>query len=135
LFFVIELLQKNPLHPVQYVLAGLALLVFYTLLLSISEFLMFDAAYTIAAAATVLLITLYAWWHFKKTGIALLFLVSLAVLYGFIFVLIRLEDTALLVGSISLFIILATLMYASRRIKWYGEKAVAPNGSLPVQPE
>ncbi len=121
LFFIIELLQKNPLHPVQYVLVGLALLVFYTLLLSISEFLYFDIAYIIAAAATVLLVSLYAWWHFGKWKITAVFALSLLALYSFIFILIRLEDTALLIGSIGLFVILFIVMYFSRKIKWYGE--------------
>ena len=123
----IELLQKNPFHPVQYVLVGLALLVFYTLLLSISEFISFDIAYIIAAVAPILLITLYALWHFRKWKIALVFNVSLLALYGFIFVLIRLEDTALLIGSIGLFLVLATMMYFSRRIKWYGGQWPAEN--------
>ncbi len=120
LFFIIELLQKNPVHPVQYVLVGLALVIFFTLLLSISEFILFDFAYLIAAAATILLITMYAKSHFKSIKTALVFATVLSCLYSFIFVLIRLEDTALLVGSIGLFIVLAIVMYASRKIQWYG---------------
>lgn len=120
LFFIIELMQKNPLHPVQYVLVGLALVIFYTLLLSISEYILFDYAYLTAAAATVILITLYAKSHFKTWKSAAVFGSLLGALYGFIFILIRLEDTALLVGSIGLFIILALVMYGSRKINWYG---------------
>ena len=120
LFFIIELMQKNPLHPVQYVLVGLALVIFYTLLLSISEYILFDYAYLTAAAATVLLITLYAKSHFKTWKSAAVFGSLLSGLYGFIFILIRLEDTALLVGSIGLFIILSLVMYGSRKINWYG---------------
>lgn len=120
-FFIIELLQKNPLHPVQYVLVGLALVIFYSLLLSISEFMVFDIAYLIAALSTILLITLYAKGHFKSWKTAGIFFFLLSCLYGFIFVLIRLEDTALLVGSIGLFIVLALIMYASRKITWYPE--------------
>jgi len=122
LFFIIELMQKKPIHPVQYVLIGIALVIFFTLLLSISEFLMFDAAYCIAAAATILLITLYAHTHFKSAKTASVFGLFLTCLYAFIFVLIRLEDAALLVGSIGLFIILAIVMFGSRKINWYGEK-------------
>ncbi len=120
LFFIIELMQKKPLHPVQYILVGLALVIFYTLLLSISEYLLFDYAYSIAAAATILLITFYAKSHFNSWKSASIFGVLLTCLYGFIFILIRLEDTALLVGSIGLFIILALVMYGSRKINWYG---------------
>ena len=120
LFFIIELMQKNPVHPIQYILIGLALVIFFTLLLSISEFLIFDYAYFIAATATILLITLYAKAHFKSSKTAAVFGTILSCLYSFIFVLIRLEDTALLVGSIGLFIVLAIVMFASRKINWYG---------------
>lgn len=119
LFFIIELMQQRPVHPVQYVLVGIALVIFYTLLLSISEFIAFDLAYTLAATATVLLITLYAKGHFQSWKIASVFAGVLGALYAFIFILIRLEDTALLVGSIGLFIVLALVMYASRKVNWY----------------
>ena len=124
LFFIIEIMQRKPFHPVQYVLVGLALVIFYTLLLAISEYILFDHAYLIAATATVILISLYAKSHFASWKTAIVFFSTLSLLYGFIFVLIRLEDTALLVGSIGLFIVLALVMYASRKINWYGEKLV-----------
>ena len=54
LFFIIELMQHKPIHPVQYVLIGLALVIFYSLLLAISEFIAFDLAYLIASAGTIL---------------------------------------------------------------------------------
>ena len=120
LFFIIELMQRKPIHPVQYVLIGLALVIFYSLLLAISEFLAFDHAYLIASAATILLIGLYAKAHFRSWKSAGIFSGVLTLLYGFIFVLIRLEDTALLVGSIGLFIILALTMYGSKKVNWYG---------------
>ncbi|MDB5201576.1 MAG: creD [Ferruginibacter sp.] len=133
LFFLIELMQKKPLHPVQYVLVGLALVIFYTLLLSISEYLLFDKAYLIAATATVLLITLYAKGHFRSWGTAAVFAAVLAALYSFIFVLIRLEDTALLVGSIGLFVVLAVVMYVSGKINWYGNATKAQAEFQPQQ--
>ncbi len=123
LFFIIELMQKKAVHPVQYVLIGLALVIFYTLLLSISEFIFFDNAYLVAASATVSLISLYARGHFNSWKTAGIFASVLSGLYSFIFILIRLEDTALLLGSIGLFIILALVMYASRKINWYGNSA------------
>lgn len=119
-FFIIELMQQKPFHPVQYVLVGLALVIFYSLLLSISEYILFDYAYLIAALATILLITFYAKGHFKSLKTAAIFFALLSCLYSFIFILIRLEDTALLVGSIGLFIVLALVMYISRKINWYG---------------
>lgn len=125
LFFIIELLQKKPVHPVQYILIGMALIIFYTLLLSISEFIPFDFSYFIAATATVLLITFYAYGHFRSSRTAAIFGSVLILLYGFTFVLIRLEDTALLIGSIGLFIILAIAMYLSRKINWYGQQTAS----------
>jgi inner membrane protein len=69
--------------------------------------------------ATILLITLYAKGHFASWKVAGIFAGILTALYGFIFILIRLEDTALLVGSIGLFAVLALVMYASRKVNWY----------------
>ena len=124
LFFIIELMQRKPIHPVQYVLIGLALVIFYSLLLAISEFLAFDYAYLIASVGTIMLIGLYAKSHFKSWRSSGIFSGVLTLLYGFIFVLIRLEDTALLVGSIGLFIILALTMYASKKVNWYGNTEI-----------
>jgi inner membrane protein len=122
LFFIVELIQKKPVHPVQYILIGLALVIFYTLLLSFSEFILFDIAYLVAAVATISLITMYVKAHFGNWRAAGIFSLVLTFLYVFIFVLVRLEDTALLVGSIGLFLILAIAMYLSRKIDWYGTK-------------
>lgn len=126
LFFIMEIMQKKPVHPVQYVLVGLALIIFYTLLLSISEIASFDLAYFIAASATILLITVYVHSHFQQAKTAAYFTLLLSLLYGFIFILLRLEDTALLVGSTGLFIILAMVMYASRRINWFQAVTTTP---------
>jgi inner membrane protein len=131
LFFIVELMQKKPMHPVQYTLIGLALVIFYTLLLSVSEFVMFDLSYLIASAATISLVTWYAGAHFKAWKPALILLAALSVLYSFIFILIRLEDTALLIGSVGLFIILAIAMYFSKRINWYGTNQ--QQEALPVE--
>lgn len=122
LFFIIDVMQKKPVHPVQYILVGIALVIFYTLLLSFSEFILFDGAYVAAALATISLISLYVKSHFANWRTAGIFTLVLTLLYTFIFVLVRLEDTALLVGSIGLFFILAIAMYLSRKIDWYGTK-------------
>ena len=121
LFFIIELMQQKPIHPVQYVLIGLGLVIFYSLLLAISEFIPFDYAYLTASLSTILLIGLYAKNHFRSWKSSGIFSGVLTLLYGFIFILIRLEDTALLVGSIGLFIILAITMQASKKVNWYGK--------------
>ncbi|HRN55273.1 MAG TPA: cell envelope integrity protein CreD [Agriterribacter sp.] len=121
LYFFLEILQKRTVHPIQYVLVGLALSIFYTLLLSVSEYIRFNIAYGIAAAATIALITLYTKSLFHKWKVAMLFGVILTVLYTFIFILLQLRDSALLFGSIGLFIVLAAVMYYSRKINWYGQ--------------
>lgn len=121
LYFFVEILQKRSVHPLQYILVGIALCIFYTLLLSISEYLEFGIAYAIAAGATIALITLYSRGLFNKWNTALLLGALLAMLYGFIFILIQLEDNALLFGSIGLFILLAIIMYCSRKIQWYAK--------------
>lgn len=124
-FFFLEIIQKRLVHPLQYLLVGFALCLFYTLLLSISEYTNFNIAYAIAASATVGLIGLYVQSVFNNKKTALGFSTALAGLYSYIFILIQLEDYALLFGSIGLFIILAVLMYFSRKIDWYGAETIA----------
>lgn len=122
LFFITEITQKKPVHPLQYVLIGLALVIFYTLLLSISEFIHFDIAYSVSALAVITMITLYAKQLFSDRKASLVTGAIMFAQYLFNFVLIRLEDSALLVGSIGLFIVLGVIMYVSRNIDWYGLK-------------
>ncbi|NGP76258.1 cell envelope integrity protein CreD [Balneolaceae bacterium YR4-1] len=118
-FFMIELLGKKVIHPVQYLLIGFALLLFYTLLLSISEYLSFNLAYVIAASSIIALITVYSFRvlsDMRKTGIILGVLI---LLYGFLYILLQLQDYALLMGSIGLFIVLSLVMYLTREIDWF----------------
>lgn len=119
-FLFLEILQKRQIHPLQYLLVGFALCIFYTLLLSISEYLGFNIAYLIAAIATVSLIGCYTWNVFQSGKTAIGFTIALGGLYSYIYILIQLEDYALLFGSIGLFVILAIIMYFSRKIDWYG---------------
>ncbi|HTN47720.1 MAG TPA: cell envelope integrity protein CreD [Flavipsychrobacter sp.] len=118
-FFFLEVLQKRQVHPLQYILVGFSLCIFYSLLLSISEYTGFNPAYLIAATATVLLIGLYVRSIFKQGKVAMIFTSALSGLYTYIFVLIQLQDYALLFGSIGLFLIIAVLMYFSKKIDWY----------------
>jgi inner membrane protein len=126
LYFFLELFQKRSVHPMQYILVGLALCIFYTLLLSVSEYIDFNISYMIAATGTVLLITFYTKSLFLEWRIAIWFGLFLTLLYTFIFVLIQLQDGALLFGSIGLFILLAVIMYYSRRIDWNYTKHTTP---------
>ncbi|MCW3123548.1 MAG: Inner rane protein CreD-like protein [Flavipsychrobacter sp.] len=125
-FFFLEILQKRQVHPLQYILVGIALTIFYALLLSISEYTGFNIAYLIASIATVSLIGLYAWSMFKSAKTAAGFTCTLSALYTYIFILIQSEDYALLFGSIGLFVIIAIIMYYSRRIDWYGVSRNTP---------
>ncbi|MEJ0065661.1 MAG: inner membrane CreD family protein [Caulobacteraceae bacterium] len=106
-------------------LVGLAQMAFYLLLLSFSEYLGFDGAFAIAAAATVLLMGLYAGAAFKSRGRGAQALTVFGVVYGLIYLLMRLEDFALLAGSIASFLGLAGAMYLTRNLDWYGGKAAA----------
>lgn len=120
-FLLIQLVSKIYIHPFQYIMIGLALVMFYTLLISITEHSSFFKAYAIASASVLGLITLYSRAILKGFKFPLLVCTSLASLYGFIYIIIQLENYALLVGSIGLFIILAIIMFASRKIDWGNE--------------
>ena len=118
-FFFIEVLYKRFIHPIQYLLVGISLIIFYTLLLSISEHLSFNYAFIISAIATLVLITGYVFAILKSKNLTILISGILAILYGFIFIIIQLQDYALLIGSIGIFLILGLVMYFSRKIDWY----------------
>jgi len=119
-FFLIQTVSKINIHPFQYLMIGLALTMFYTLLISISEHSSFLNAYSIAGIAVVLLIAVYSNTILKSFKFMGLIGASLTALYTFIFVIIQLENYALLVGSVGLFLILATIMMVSRKIDWSG---------------
>jgi inner membrane protein len=119
IFFFVEVINKKRIHPIQYILVGLALCIFYTLLISLSEHITFMYAYIIAAFAVITLITVYCSAMLKSRQLTRLVASVLSVLYIFIYTIIQLQDYALLMGSIGLFAILATVMYLSRNIDWY----------------
>lgn len=119
LFFVMEIVAGRRLHAIQYILVGSAQVVFYLLLLSFSEHVGFGNAYFIAAAATVVLTAAYgasAYGGWLRAG---LLGVALGTQYGLLYMLLKAEDNALLIGSIVLFLALAATMYVTRRIDWY----------------
>jgi inner membrane protein len=118
-FFLWEIFHAALLHPVQYLFVGFALCVFYLLLLSLSEHVGFDRAYSLSAAVTTLLIAGYAWSVLGGRAAGASVLGALSVLYGFLYLLLRLEDYALLAGSVALFLILAFVMFVTRRMNWY----------------
>jgi inner membrane protein len=134
-FFFIEVLNRVFIHPVQYILVGIALIVFYTLLLSLSEHIGFNASFILSALATLVLVTGYVRAILRSMRLALVVSGILLLLYAFIFVIIQLQDYALLLGSIGLFIILAVVMYFSRKIDWYGLSLGAKEPKAPAVPE
>lgn len=118
-FFLIEVINKTNIHPFQYILVGISLVIFYTLLISISEHIQFNFAYIISALATILLISTYIRAILKSNKLTLLISSVLTILYSFTFIIIQLQDYALLFGSIGIFIIMGFVMYFTRRIDWY----------------
>ena len=118
IFFLIQSISKIRIHIFQYTMIGLALILFYTLLISITEHSSFLKAYLIAGTSVIVLITLYSISILKSRKFPTLIGLSLGALYGFIYVIIQLENYALLFGSIGLFLILAAVMYFSRKIDW-----------------
>lgn len=119
--FFTEIMEKTRIHVLQYLLVGLALCLFYSLLLSISEHIGFNMAYLISAVLTIALVGGYTLGIIKKKKPAFIMSGLLSVLYIYIFILIQLETFALLAGSLGLFVILATVMYFSKKIDWFNE--------------
>lgn len=118
IFFLIQVISKVRIHIFQYTMIGLALIMFYTLLISITEHSSFLKAYGIAGVSVVAMISLYSISILKSRKFPMFIAAALSVLYGFIFVIIQLENYALLFGSIGLFLILGAVMYFSRKIDW-----------------
>jgi inner membrane protein len=116
--FLTELIRKQRIHLFNYILIGAAMVVYYTLLLSFAEKTGYNLAYLISSVSTIALIALFTSSLFNSKPAAVLFAFILTVFYGFIFVIIQLEEYSLLVGSIALFLIVAALMYFSRKINW-----------------
>ncbi len=117
--FLMEIIGKNKIHPLQYTLVGLALILYYTILIALSEHIGFSLAYLISSAATILLLVLYSFTLFTKKINIIIFAAILCVFYLFIYIITKEQDYALLIGSFGLFIALASTMFASRKINWY----------------
>ncbi|MBD3409759.1 MAG: cell envelope integrity protein CreD [Ignavibacteriales bacterium] len=136
-FFLVEVLYKSLLHPMHYLLVGVAIIVFYTLLLSLGEHLDFILAYGIASVATIALVVSYSWRLFTTEKARYSLAGSLVALYVFLLVVLRLETYSLLLGSVFLFIIIAAVMMATRKIDWYalGASTKKTNGDAPKKPD
>jgi inner membrane protein len=118
-YFVFEVTTGKRVHPAQYVLVGIAQIIFYLLLLSLAERIGFDFGFLLAGAATVTLLSANAGWVFSSRMQAVRALAVFTMLYALIYLLLRLEDNALLVGAIASFLAVAGAMYFTREIDWY----------------
>lgn len=124
-FFLFEVLKKLRVHPVQYLLIGVALCTFYLLLLALSEKLGFGAAYASAATAVALLVGGYAAAVLSTRRAGVVLGGSLALVYALLYGLVVSEDHSLLIGAVALLAVVALLMYLTRRVDWYGESRTA----------
>jgi len=106
------------LHPIQYLFVGVANCIFYLLLLSLAEHINFTLAYFISSSASISLISLYSRSILKSRTKGVIVFITLSGLYTYLFVTLRSEGFALLIGSIGLFLILGVAMYLTRNIDW-----------------
>ncbi|MCW8805590.1 MAG: cell envelope integrity protein CreD, partial [Ignavibacteriaceae bacterium] len=118
-FFMIEIFSKKVIHPIQYLLVGLALIIFYSILLAISEYILFQYSYLISSLLIIALIGFYAKSIYQSTQISIIITGMLMMFYGFMYVILQLQDYSLLIGNIALFTILAAIMFFTRKINWF----------------
>ena len=128
-FLVYELLKGLRVHPVQYLLVGLGQALFFLLLLSLSEHLVFGLAYLCGAAACILLLSFYVSNVLGGWSAGLRFGGLLAIIYAALYVILQSEDYALLLGSTLLFALLAIAMFLTRKIDWYALNRPNANGN------
>lgn len=124
-YFIFEVTTGRRVHPAQYVLVGIAQIIFYLLLLSLAERIGFDLGFLVAGAATVILLSANAGWIFSSRLQGLRALAIFTLLYLLIYLLLRLEDNALLVGAVASFLAVAAAMYFTRGIDWYSSLPVS----------
>jgi inner membrane protein len=128
-FFVLEVVKRWRIHPMQYLMIGAALVLFFLLLLSLSEHMAFATAYALASAACIGLLGHYLR-HVLGTWRAGLGMSGMLVaLYGVLYGILVSEDSALMMGSLLLFGVLATIMIATRKLDWYGVMRSEPKAA------
>ena len=116
-FFFVEIFTRKPIQFFQYVLVGIALILFYSLLLSLSEQIGFAWAYLVSSAVTILITTVYFHSLIKQKSATFILAGIMLILYAFLYIILQVEDFALLIGSIFLFVILGVIMFVSNKIK------------------
>ena len=126
-FFLVEILNKKRIHPLQYILVGLALTIFFTMLLALSEHITYNMSFLLSASTTILLVSLYTKSVLGSWRLAGMMGVVLTGIYGFLFFTLLSNDYALLIGTIGLTAILGATMYFTRNIQWYEKIQIQTN--------
>lgn len=116
---------QREIHPIQYLLAGIANMVYYLLLLSLSEHIPFSMAYLASAVAVGLMVFLYSWSLFKDVKKAWYMGPVMGVSYLYLFITLQSEDWALLIGAVGAFAVTGLIMFVTRNINWYGQGRVS----------
>lgn len=133
-YFIFEVTTGKRVHPAQYLLVGVAQIIFYLLLLSIAERIGFDLGFLLAGAATVALLSANAGWVFSSQAQGARALASFSLLYALIYMLLRLEDNALLIGAIASFLAVAAVMYFTRKVDWYSSLQMSGSAETQLPP-
>ncbi len=134
-FFASELVVRVRLHPIQYLLIGLAITTFYTLLISLSEHICFGAAYAVSSVAVVALVTVYAAGILKSRRFAMIVGGVLSIVYAYLYWVLQMVDYAFVVGSVGLFAVLGAIMLLTRKIDWYAVKLASGQLEPEAEPE
>ncbi|MBN1531364.1 MAG: cell envelope integrity protein CreD [Spirochaetes bacterium] len=132
-FFMFELFNRLNIHPLQYLMVGFAMCIFYLLFIALSEHIGFSASYAVSSLSVMALITGYCVKVLQTRGRAGVMFGLLFGLYSYLFILLENEDYALLLGSLALFAILALVMYLTRNVDWYAIRMGGQNGEGAVE--
>ena len=130
--WLLEVVAGAKIHPIQYLLLGAAMCLFYLLELALSEHLGFPVAYSLASLAVIGMVAGYGKAILRRTSRAALVAAGVTALYAYLYVLLTNEDYALLIGAIGLFAILAAIMFVTRHVDWF---AVGTRSTLPTAAE
>jgi len=131
-FFIFESIKRIKIHPIQYAFVGLAISVFYLLLISLAEHIAFHLSYGIAVMCCSGLLLFYVRYMLRSLRSALLFSLMIVVLYSLLYVIVQAEDFALLMGALLVFLVLTSVMYVTRKVDWYD---LTTNDGRPVSKE
>ncbi len=132
-FFFFEILRKLKIHPIQYTIVGFAMLIFYVLLIALSEQLSFGTAFLISALSIIGVVGYYFYFISKSYKVTFIFSLMFSFIYGFIYVILNAEAYSLLIGSIGLFVLIALIIHFTRNINWYDSVEIQTNEPATVK--